>query len=216
MTATQRRRRSSGTKQPPILNLPELSPAKGILGASSGLSGHEPLPPIPGTPSGMSLSRSPSPQQGGGWSSPGLTSPFDNMSGRSTPRKAYGEMHINGSVGNSNVSWATAKARSEEVNGYPSFAIRNNGFFSRQVRTISSSLPSFHLRGRRDYAEKEKLGRGRWSATGGSRWARLRTYVGRMTRRMRLRLLITLGFLLAVLLFYVTRKLRKRSCAHHC
>ena len=154
----------------------------------------------------MSLSRSPSPQHGGGWSSPGLTSPFDSMSGRSTPRKAYGEMHINGSASNSNVSWATAKARSQEINGYPSFAIRNNGFFSRHARTISSSLPSFHLRGRRDYAEKEKLGRGRWSATGSSRSGRLHTYLGRTTRRMRLRLLIILGLLLAVILFYVTRK----------
>jgi mannan polymerase II complex MNN10 subunit len=55
-----------------------------------------------------------------------------------------------------------SKAKSDEVNGYPAFSIRNNGFFARHARSISGSLPRFNLGGRRDYAEKEKLGRGRW------------------------------------------------------
>ncbi|MCJ1408993.1 alpha-1,6-mannosyltransferase [Ptychographa xylographoides] len=153
----------------------------------------------------MSLSRSPSPTHGGGWSSPGLTSPFDTISGRSSPRKAYGDLHLNGGpVGNS-VTWASAKAKSEEVNGYPSFSTRNNGFFSRHARKISSSLPRFNMGSRQpSYAEKEKLGRGRWYPNGGSKLARLRTMLGSVTRRMRVRLLLVLGFILAIILFYKT------------
>ncbi|KAL9003517.1 MAG: hypothetical protein Q9188_003622 [Gyalolechia gomerana] len=63
----------------------------------------------------MSLSRSPSPNRGGGWSSPGLTTPYETLSGRASPRKGYGEVQMNGSVGTSNVTWATAKARSDEL-----------------------------------------------------------------------------------------------------
>ncbi|MCJ1395703.1 alpha-1,6-mannosyltransferase [Xylographa bjoerkii] len=154
----------------------------------------------------MSLSRSPSPRAGGGgWSSPGLTSPFDTLSGRSSPRKAYGDLHISngGPIGNG-VTWASAKAKSEEVNGYPSFSTRNNGFFSRNARKISSSLPRFNMGSGPSYAEKEKLGRGRWYPNGGSRLARLKTLLASITRRMRLRILLVLGIILAFILFYVT------------
>ncbi|KAJ6163988.1 hypothetical protein N7470_002660 [Penicillium chermesinum] len=82
----------------------------------------------------MSLSRSPSPRPGGGWSSPGLT-----PSGTSTPR---GFSPSPSSLAPSEISWAAAKAKSEEVRGYPSFSTRNSGFFSRQKRRISARLPS--------------------------------------------------------------------------
>ncbi|KAI9875793.1 MAG: alpha-1,6-mannosyltransferase [Pleopsidium flavum] len=148
----------------------------------------------------MTLSRSPSPRRGGGWSSPGL----DTMSasGRSSPRKGYGDMHMNG--GTNTVTWASAKARSNEVNGYPAFSIRNNGFLARHARSISGSLPRFNLAGRRDYAEKEKLGRGRWHPNNGSKIGRLQTFMGRVLRRMRLRFLLVLAFILGVAIFYVT------------
>lgn len=163
----------------------------------------------------MSLSRSPSPNRGGGWSSPGLTTPFDNISRTSSPRRAYGDLQTNGAASNSNVTWATAKARSEEVNGYPSFSTRNNGFFSRHARQISRSLPSFHIGTRRDYAAKEKLGRGRrWLPNSGSRTGRLATHLGRILWRMRLRLLIVFAFVLAVILFYVTRGSRISIGSH--
>ena len=152
----------------------------------------------------MSLSRSPSPNRGGGWSSPGLTAPFDNVSGRSSPRKPYGgefPFSANGGASSSNVTWASAQAKSDEINGYPSFSTRNNGFFSRNARKLSRSLPSF-TRGQRNYAEKEKLGRGRYNE---SRIRRISAHIGMMIWRLRLRLMILLGFLLAVILFYVTR-----------
>ncbi|KAK2802366.1 hypothetical protein FQN50_007363 [Emmonsiellopsis sp. PD_5] len=123
----------------------------------------------------MSLSRSPSPRRGGGWSSPGLTIGTGSSRG-SSPRRAYNDTSSSASSGNGafysngspvsgagGVSWASAKAKSDQVRGYPSFSTRNNGFFSRQRRKISASLPRFRVNSMLDYSEKEKLGRGRWS-----------------------------------------------------
>lgn len=149
----------------------------------------------------MSLSRSPSPNKGGGWASPGLTTNFDNLSGKSTPRKGYGDIQMNGAVGGSDVSWTTAKARSDRVNGYPSFETKHDGFFTRHARQISRGLPSF-VKG----AEKEKLGRGRWYPNKSSRTGRILGLLGRSIWRLRLRLLMVLSFILAIILFYVTRK----------
>ena len=166
----------------------------------------QPLPPIPGTPAAeMSLSRSPSPQRGGGWSSPGLTTPYDSMSGRSTPRRMYGEYPFNANGGpiNRDVSWASAKAKSEEINGgYPKFSTRNTGFFSRNAQKLQRSLPSFS-RGGKHYAEKEKVQRGR---SYGGRPGRYCAHVGRLLWRLRLRLLFLIAFVFAIITFYVTRK----------
>ena len=164
----------------------------------------------------MSLSRSPSPRIGGGWSSPGLASQFDTMSGRSTPRRGFGDLHINGGFGGDTVTWASTKTKSEEINGYPSFSTRNNGFFSRHARRLSTSLPRFNIGGRNNYAEKEKLGRGRWYPSNGSKMGRMKTYLGRIVRRMRLRLLLVIGVVLAVILFYTTRGLHLlNNYLHH-
>ena len=195
----QRRRRTSSVagRNTPFLNLGASQSSTDRIGSSSGTGGHaQPLPTIPGTPFGsMSLSRSPSPRQGGGWSSPGLTSPYETG-------KAYRD--LNGSAGTS-VTWETAKARSNEVKGYPSFSTKNQGFFSRHARKISTSLPTFSL-SKRDYSDKEKLGRGRWPASTTSKTYRFLTTLGRMLWRGRLRLGIVLGIILAFVLFYVTRK----------
>ncbi|KAF7716594.1 Mannan polymerase II complex MNN10 subunit [Penicillium ucsense] len=79
----------------------------------------------------MSLSRSPSPHRGGGWSSPGLIP----GSGRSSPR-GFSPM----TRGVKSVSWTAAKAKSDELHKYPSFATRSDGFFSRQKRKISAPI----------------------------------------------------------------------------
>ena len=207
-TGTQRRRRTSSVLKPSPSPLDlHTQRSNDRLGATSGLpTGGSSLPPIPGTPySNMSLSRSPSPRRGGGWSSPGLTSPYDSVSGKSSPRKGYGDIQMNGSASSENVTWATAKARSEHINGYPSFSTRNNGFFSRHARKISSGLPTFSMGTRRDFSDKEKLGRGRWQHMNGSRTGRFLTYMGRIIWRLRLRLGIVFAFILAIILFYVTR-----------
>ncbi|KAK6609242.1 glycosyltransferase family 34 protein [Botrytis cinerea] len=145
----------------------------------------------------MSLSRSPSPRPGGGWASPGLSSPYANVSGRSSPNK----MQRTGGNGGS-VTWESARAKSEEVNGYPSFSTKNNGFFNRHIRNISNSLPHFHMGGDGSYAEKEKLGRGRF--LGSSKLARIRNALARVSRKMRMRFMIVLGFVMMIILFYST------------
>lgn len=208
-SGTQRRRRTSSAPKPPSLSLQEQR-SNNRLGATSGLptGGYDnSLPPIPGTPhTDMSLSRSPSPRRGGGWSSPGLTSPYDNVSGKSSPRKTYPDVQMNGAAGSDDKKWASAKARSEEINGYPSFSTRNQGFFSRHARKISTSLPTFSMGGRRDFSDREKLGRGRWPPMNGSRTGRFLSTLGRILWRLRLRLGIVLGLILAIILFYATRK----------
>ena len=205
-TGSQRRRRSSSAvKVNPTLNLHDPQSSKNLPGASSGLPANgfaQPLPTIPGTPSYMSLSRSPSPRRGGGWATPGLTTPYDSINGRASPRQGYAESYFSSGAMGSNVTWASAKARSEEVNGYPSFSTQNNGFFSRHARQLSRRLPSFNLGGRKDFGEKEKLGRGRWPSSG----SRIAPYIGRTIWRMRLRIMLMFTFVMAFVLFYVTRK----------
>lgn len=135
----------------------------------------------------MSLSRSPSPHPGGGWSSPGLTP----ASGSSTPTRGYSPNTL---VPNS--AWAAAKAKSEEVRGYPSFSTRNSGFFSRQKNKISGRLPSFHgAQSPHGYVDKDVYGRERWYRSAGD----ARGALGILLRRGRARLV--LGLLLVCLAY---------------
>ncbi|KAH7124079.1 galactosyl transferase GMA12/MNN10 family-domain-containing protein [Dendryphion nanum] len=190
-TAGQRRRRSSAAKHPPNLNLTfqETADARNRLGTTSGLSGGslgEGLPTIPGTPGIQSdhmSSRSPSPRPGG-WSSPGLNTPYDS-GGRASPF-ANGGAH--------NVTWASAQARSAEVKSYTAFNPRSQGFFGRHFRKISTSLPT-------SYAEKEKLGRGRFQ---GNKVAQVLTRIGRNLWRMKRSVGAVLLFVLCIIIFYVT------------
>lgn len=142
------------------------------------------LPPIPGTPGVDMTSRSPSPRPGG-WSSPGLNTPYDSG----------GSSYSNGN----NVTWASAQAKSAQVKGYDSYKPRNKGFLGKHFRRISNSLPFSSP----SYADKEKLGRGRYE---GNKAYQLLARFGRTTWRLRrsvgLVLLIVLGFIL----FYATRK----------
>ncbi|OGM47749.1 hypothetical protein ABOM_004280 [Aspergillus bombycis] len=146
----------------------------------------------------MSLSRSPSPHPaGGGWSSPGLTT----GSGSSTPHS--GLLSPN-PLGPSGISWAAAKAKSDEVRGYPSFSTRNNGFFSRSKRRISATLPIFRVNSRspNGYIDKDDFGRGRPFSPGGG-W-RSCGFGRTMLRRRRLRLLIALVLVLVGYLVFWT------------
>ncbi|KAJ5081163.1 hypothetical protein N7456_013401 [Penicillium angulare] len=136
----------------------------------------------------MSLSRSPSPHPGGGWSSPGLAP----GSGTSTPRG-----YSPNTLSPGGISWATAKAKSDEVRKYPSFSTRNSGFFSRQKHKLSARLPSFRNQaGDTGYVEKDSY-RAQWRPSGRGLWGNL----GILRRRGRARvvvwlLLLWLGYLL--------------------
>ncbi len=143
----------------------------------------------------MSLSRSPSPVPGGGWSSPGLDI---NSSGRSSPAKASVSSPSNG-----HVTWESARLKSRGVTGYPSFSTQNQGFFTRHMRQISRSLPSFNANVHDKYGEKEKLGRGRWNIPVLARAGRV---LARTSRKTRIRALIVAVLLLCYILFYVTRE----------
>ncbi|KAI1485465.1 galactosyl transferase GMA12/MNN10 family protein [Biscogniauxia mediterranea] len=141
----------------------------------------------------MSLSRSPSPVPGGGWSSPGLNI---SNSGRSSPAKMSFAGPNSGTV-----TWESARLKSQGVNGYPSFATHNQGFFTRHMRRISSSLPTFNMGADDKYAEKEKLGRNRWRLP---LLGRLRAITARMGRKWKIRALIAALVLACYLLFYIT------------
>jgi mannan polymerase II complex MNN10 subunit len=140
----------------------------------------------------MSLSRSPSPLSGGGWAAPGLGNGPSTFSGRSSPNKGYNGL---GSGSSNTVTWASAKAKGNDANGYSTYKY---GFFRKHMRRLSSSLPRFTLGGR-EYADKEKLGRGRWQSNSSNNIGRLRMHLGRMLRRSRWRFLLVLGFILMVM-----------------
>ncbi|KAJ1331355.1 mannan polymerase II complex MNN10 subunit [Microdochium nivale] len=142
----------------------------------------------------MTLSRSPSPAPGGGggWASPGLMS----SSGRSSPTKQT----LGGPNGN-NVTWESARMKAQGVSNYPSFSTQNQGFFTRHMRRISSSLPSFHAQEDDKYADKEKLGRGRWNGPVLAMASRAYNKVGRKTK---IAAAIILGIIVLHTLFYCT------------
>lgn len=205
IVTTSHHRRRSSTSVPPLRLVKESQPSQppswgqgSTSGLPAGPNSVRPttLTPIPGTPSNplpspMTLSRSPSPLPGGGWSSPGLTP----GSGATSPRYPTTG---HGSLSPGAISWASAKAKSDEVRSYPSFSTRNSGFFSRQKRKISASLPRFSLS--RDFREQEKLGRGRssgsstagWRARDNSLKGRVVLFVGNAMRRRRFKLLFSL------------------------
>ncbi|KAI9657760.1 MAG: alpha-1,6-mannosyltransferase [Bathelium mastoideum] len=153
----------------------------------------------------MSLSRTPSPQPGGGWHSPGLTSLPTNGASSSTSSspRFHGGDHMNGAAASSsNVTWASAQARSAAVKGHPSHS-QTQGFFQR-FRRLSTSLPRFSHPASSHYAEKEKLGRGRWNPDNGNSLQNLFRMMRRIVWRARLRFALAVAFLLLVLVFYAT------------
>jgi mannan polymerase II complex MNN10 subunit len=107
----------------------------------------------------------------------------------------------------SNVTWESAKAKSDGVNGYPSFSTQNNGFFNRHYRKISSSLPHFNLGPDNGFVGKDKQVRGRWMGRDGNKMARVRSLVRRVGRKLKLRGLIVIALILMYFMFYWTRKL---------
>ncbi|KAF4505317.1 hypothetical protein G6O67_007278 [Ophiocordyceps sinensis] len=160
-----------------------------LLQVSLHQANQAPLSPILGTPAEpMSLSRSPSPAPGGGWSSPGL----NVNSGRNSPSHA----------GAAPVHWESARTRHLGVNGYPSFSTHNQGFFIRHMRHLSSGLPRFNSGSDSPPSEKDKLAHGQWPGQNIPLVRRIMSIVGRMGRKLRLRLLIGFAILLCVYIFY--------------
>ncbi|KAG6012681.1 hypothetical protein E4U54_007365 [Claviceps lovelessii] len=138
----------------------------------------------------MSLSRSSSPVPGGGWSSPGL----NINSGRSSPANA---------ASSQSASWESAKMRHPTSSGYPSFSTHNQGFFTRHMRHLSSSLPRFSANASdQRFDDKQKLGRQRWLGQNIPLVGRIRSIFARMGRKLKIRLLICLVLLFCLHVFY--------------
>ncbi|KAJ5781286.1 hypothetical protein N7457_006446 [Penicillium paradoxum] len=134
----------------------------------------------------MTLSRSPSPHQGGGWSSPGLIP----GSGTASPRGLSPGTLSPGTQTPSDISWAAARAKSEEVRRYPSFSTRNRGFFSRQLHKISTGFTSSRELPSCQYIDKDDYGRQRRPSRSGVRG--LLGKLGLAICRGRFRLLLAL------------------------
>lgn len=93
--------------------------------------------------------------------------------------------------------------KAQGVSNYPSFSTQNQGFFTRHMRRISSSLPSFHAQEDDKYADKEKLGRGRWNGPVLATVSRAYNKVGKKTK---IAAAIILGIIVLHTLFYWTRE----------
>ena len=87
---------------------------------------------------------------------------------------------------NNDDQWAAAKARSAQVRGYPSVQTKNEGFFQRSKRKIST-LPVFspYTPLSANWKDPEKLGRSRWYPRGGGGLSRVKTFAGNVIRRFK-------------------------------
>lgn len=141
----------------------------------------------------MSLSRSPSPVPGGGWSSPGL----NINSGRSSPSN---------NANSRPVAWESSKMRNGTPNGRASYTSQNQGFFTRHMRRISNSLPQFHPDTHSRYAGKEQFGLRRSYTDNIPLLGRAKSIFARMGRKMKFRLLIAAILFFCILAFYNSRK----------
>ena len=150
----------------------------------------------------MSLSRSPSPQPSGGWSTPGLSSPRRH---NSRSPKSYNNLNSGHQV-----TWASAQARSAHVNGSATKPSGYGlGFIGRHVRSISASLPTFNNYNGNDsdrYAEKEKLGRGRWIPGDSASLGGIVNRLARMVWRLRSRLFPVLALCFIILILLSSRE----------
>jgi mannan polymerase II complex MNN10 subunit len=153
----------------------------------------------------MSLDRSPSPRDVGGWSSPGLT-PLADGSGRYSLDDFPGA-----STNGIDIAWSAVKKKNEMVNGHSAYKSRNGGFFNRHMRSLSNSLPRFNISGDYNYTEKEKLGRGRWTSRDGTIMSRLKNLIGNFTRKLKLRYVFIIAIIFSYILFYSTRKSNTRT-----
>lgn len=83
------------------------------------------------------------------------------------------------------------------MKGYPGFTPRNQGFFSKHFRRISTSLPI-------SYGDKEKSGPKRYQ--GNNKIMQMLNRIGWNLWRLRRSLGVVLLVVLSIVAFYVTRK----------
>jgi mannan polymerase II complex MNN10 subunit len=96
----------------------------------------------------------------------------------------------------SSMTWTAAKTKKSR--GYPSFQTKNEGFFQRSRRKISTGIPRFNSFKDQDWKDTEKLGRGRWYPRGGGQLGRLKTFIGSVLRRFKFVILVLVLILLSI------------------
>ena len=149
----------------------------------------------------MSLDHSPSREHDdGGWSSPGLSTPYEN----GDRGKTYGDLNGNG------VTWTKARAKSARVQGQEQ-SQQQQGFVARHYRRLSESLPYFAHGGQEDrFAEKEKLGRGRAGGANvagmGRGWRQVPRRAALLVSRKRKYVALGLLVMLAVVMWFYERE----------
>lgn len=151
----------------------------------------------------MSLSRSPSPRRGGGgWASPGLTPGYDDGDGGGEGSSGSSGGGAGGAAASTRRP-AAASMWAPRLRASTAAAGDSQSGFVRHLRNVSGNLPYFRA-ATKDYSDKEKLGRGRWSgAAARPEWRhgdRILPFVGRVLWRLRVPLAMVLAlvfFLLA-------------------
>ncbi|KIX01482.1 uncharacterized protein Z518_09208 [Rhinocladiella mackenziei CBS 650.93] len=156
----------------------------------------------------MSQSRTPSPRPNGGWTARGLSERSSTSNGLYAGANSYSS---------SDDQWVAAKARSAQVRGYPSIQTKNEGFFQRSRRKISSRLPVFspYTPLSAHWKDPEKLGRSGWHPRGGGSLSRLKTFIGNVLRRFKfLFIILSIVTFTTFLISQTNVRARYRSNAH--
>lgn len=151
----------------------------------------------------MSRTSSPLPN---GWMAPGSA----HGAGATTPNGLYAGTNL---YSNNDDQWAAAKARSAQVRGYPSIQTKNEGFFQRSKRKISSTLPVFspYTPLSATWKDPEKLGRSRWYPRGGGTLSRIKTFVGNVLRKFKFLFIILSIVTLTTVIMSTTSRLAKHN-----
>lgn len=104
-----------------------------------------------------------------------------------------------------NNAWASAKARSDQVRKAPSFTTRNEGFFARQKRKISTSLPRYRAQERSQSGwSGRKENPTQSGSTVGGKLSRLKTLLGNILRKLKV-------FIVLLILIVLTTALWSKS-----
>lgn len=148
------------------------------------------------------ISRSPSPNPQAGWSTPGLSSPRrGHHSNTGTPTLSASH----------EVTWASAQARSAQINNFPRSPNSNSNLFGlglvgRVSRKVSDSLPLFGRDEEEQFSIKDKwTGPPRGGAGRGIKgWLGM---VSTRLRRMKLRNALILLAIFALFIFFHAREL---------
>ncbi|KIW20453.1 hypothetical protein PV08_01028 [Exophiala spinifera] len=163
----------------------------------------------------MSSTRTPSPLRTGRWSAHGSADQASTLNGLGLGLDLSAQ--TNGYSGNDD-QWAAAKAKSAQVRGFPTIQTKNEGFFQRSRRKLTSTLPVFNSPYpplSANWKDPEKLGRSRWSPGRESVFSMVKTLLGNLLRKCKFLVIILALVTISTLIMSQTNLLSSiRSNAH--